>query len=200
QSSVARDSADNLMYMPTAHNIWADLHDRFHESNSRRSYQIKKEELWDKLRDYSLTSSMLAKAAEAPMKRAQVKEKPVTHLKPKDTKYKTVRRLFNDYNFVSNGQISTSGYKYQEQKPSQSENEKEDRVLCKCKTKNNKNAQHKAVLVASLHTKFQLVCKLVKCWLLGVLAAAGRRSGLQRGSLQSKSSSGSFPIAEEGET
>ncbi|KZV38723.1 hypothetical protein F511_19521, partial [Dorcoceras hygrometricum] len=55
QSSVARDSADNLMYMPTAHNIWADLHDRFHESNSRRSYQIKKEELWDKLRDYRLT-------------------------------------------------------------------------------------------------------------------------------------------------
>ncbi|KZV39447.1 hypothetical protein F511_13438 [Dorcoceras hygrometricum] len=70
-NSVSRDIADSLMYMPT----WIDIHDRFHESNAPRVYQIKKmlnalqqgamgissyytklRILWDELRDYQPTS------------------------------------------------------------------------------------------------------------------------------------------------
>ncbi|KZV46319.1 hypothetical protein F511_21401 [Dorcoceras hygrometricum] len=75
-NSVTRDIADSLMYMPTAREIWIDLHDIFHESNAPRVYQIKKflnglqqgsmdislyytKErifLWDELGDYQPTS------------------------------------------------------------------------------------------------------------------------------------------------
>ncbi|KZV39960.1 hypothetical protein F511_15622 [Dorcoceras hygrometricum] len=74
-NSVTRDIADSLMYMPTAREIWIDLHDIFHESNDPRVYQIKKllnglqqgsmdissyytklRILWDELRDYQPTS------------------------------------------------------------------------------------------------------------------------------------------------
>ncbi|KZV48565.1 hypothetical protein F511_32101 [Dorcoceras hygrometricum] len=74
-NSVTRDIADSLMYMPTAREMWVDLHDRFHESNAPRVYQIKKmlnglqqgamdissyytklRILWDELRDYQPTS------------------------------------------------------------------------------------------------------------------------------------------------
>ncbi|KZV37633.1 hypothetical protein F511_38248 [Dorcoceras hygrometricum] len=74
-NSVTRDIADSLMYMPTAREMWIDLHDRFHESNAPRVYQIKKmlnglqqgsmdissyytklRILWDELRDYQPTS------------------------------------------------------------------------------------------------------------------------------------------------
>ncbi|KZV18314.1 hypothetical protein F511_30958 [Dorcoceras hygrometricum] len=41
-NSVTRDIADRLMHMPTSRDIWIDLHDRFHESNAPRIYQIKK--------------------------------------------------------------------------------------------------------------------------------------------------------------
>ncbi|KZV54466.1 hypothetical protein F511_18951 [Dorcoceras hygrometricum] len=39
-NSVSRDIADSLMYMPTAREMWIDIHDRFHESNAPRVYQI----------------------------------------------------------------------------------------------------------------------------------------------------------------
>ncbi|KZV34540.1 hypothetical protein F511_28631 [Dorcoceras hygrometricum] len=74
-NSVTRDIADSLMYMPTAREMWIDLHDRFHESNAPHVYQIKKmlnglqqgamdissyytklRILWDELRDYQPTS------------------------------------------------------------------------------------------------------------------------------------------------
>ncbi|KZV28634.1 hypothetical protein F511_25929 [Dorcoceras hygrometricum] len=41
----------------------------------------------------------------------QSEEKPATHLLTKDAKYNSVRRLFNVYYFVSNGQTSMQGYK-----------------------------------------------------------------------------------------
>lgn len=39
---VARDIADSLMYIQTCSEVWADLRDRFHQSNAPRIYQIKK--------------------------------------------------------------------------------------------------------------------------------------------------------------
>ncbi|XP_073153966.1 uncharacterized protein [Henckelia pumila] len=39
---VKREIAASLMYMTTCREVWIDLHDRFHESNVPRIYQIKK--------------------------------------------------------------------------------------------------------------------------------------------------------------
>ncbi|XP_073024275.1 uncharacterized protein [Primulina eburnea] len=70
-NSVAKEIADSLMYIPTAHGIWNDLCDRFHQSNAPRIFQIKKllnglqqcsmdvttyytrlRTLWDELKDF----------------------------------------------------------------------------------------------------------------------------------------------------
>lgn len=40
-NSVSRDIADSLLYFDTASNVWSDLHDRFHQSNGPRIFQIK---------------------------------------------------------------------------------------------------------------------------------------------------------------
>ncbi|XP_073030879.1 uncharacterized protein [Primulina eburnea] len=71
-NSVSREIADSLMYFATAHEIWIDLRDRFHQSNAPRIFQIKKllndlqqgsmdisgyytrmRTLWDELKDFS---------------------------------------------------------------------------------------------------------------------------------------------------
>ncbi|XP_075504350.1 uncharacterized protein LOC142541771 [Primulina tabacum] len=68
---VTKEIADSLMYIPTAHGIWSDLRDRFHQSNAPRIFQIKKllsglqqgsmdvttyytrlRTLWDELKDF----------------------------------------------------------------------------------------------------------------------------------------------------
>ncbi|XP_075521513.1 uncharacterized protein LOC142554727 [Primulina tabacum] len=70
-NSVSREIADSLMYIDTAHEIWIDLRDRFHQSNAPRIFQIKKllnglqqgsmdisgyytrmRTLWDELKDF----------------------------------------------------------------------------------------------------------------------------------------------------
>ncbi|XP_075491465.1 uncharacterized protein LOC142529734 [Primulina tabacum] len=70
-NSVSREIADSLMYIATAHEIWIDLRDRFHQSNAPRIFQIKKllnglqqgsmdisgyytrmRTLWDELKDF----------------------------------------------------------------------------------------------------------------------------------------------------
>ncbi|XP_075492106.1 uncharacterized protein LOC142530193 [Primulina tabacum] len=74
-NAVAREIDDSLMYMSTSHEVWADLRDRFKQSNAPRIYQIKKllsalnqgslnvnsyytklRTLWDELKDYQPAS------------------------------------------------------------------------------------------------------------------------------------------------
>ncbi|XP_073159160.1 uncharacterized protein [Henckelia pumila] len=74
--AIVRDIAESLMYMSTAHEIWTDLKDRFHESNAPKIFQIKKllsslqqgsldessyytklRTLWDELRDFQPVSA-----------------------------------------------------------------------------------------------------------------------------------------------
>ncbi|XP_073022668.1 uncharacterized protein [Primulina eburnea] len=70
-NAVSREIADSLMYMATAHEIWIDLRERFHQSNAPRIFQIKRllsglqqgsmdvstyytrlRTLWDELKDF----------------------------------------------------------------------------------------------------------------------------------------------------
>ena len=39
---VSKEIADSLLYIETALEIWQDLHDKFHQSNRLRIFQIKK--------------------------------------------------------------------------------------------------------------------------------------------------------------
>lgn len=69
-NSVSREIADSLMYIPTASEMWIDLHDRFLQSNAPHIFQIKNlltdlhqgtdvsayytrlRTLWDELKDF----------------------------------------------------------------------------------------------------------------------------------------------------
>ncbi|XP_073298533.1 uncharacterized protein [Primulina huaijiensis] len=74
-NAVSREIADSLMYIATAHEIWIDLRERFHQSNAPRIFQIKKlltdlqqgsmdvstyytrlRTLWDELKDFQPVS------------------------------------------------------------------------------------------------------------------------------------------------
>lgn len=41
-NSVIREIVDSLMYFSTAHEIWTDLRDRFHQSNAPHIFQWKR--------------------------------------------------------------------------------------------------------------------------------------------------------------
>ena len=43
---VSEDIADNLLYLDTAHVVWSDLYERFHQSNAPRIFQIKAAVTW----------------------------------------------------------------------------------------------------------------------------------------------------------
>ena len=42
-NAVSKEIADSLLYLDTAHAVWTDLHDRFHQSNAPRIFQIKQQ-------------------------------------------------------------------------------------------------------------------------------------------------------------
>ena len=69
--AVSREIADSIMYIDNAESMWNDLHDRFHQSNGPRVFQIKQllnvlyqgaddvngyftklKTLWDELKDF----------------------------------------------------------------------------------------------------------------------------------------------------
>ena len=42
-NAISTEIADSLLYLESAHAIWADLHERFHQSNAPRIFQIKQQ-------------------------------------------------------------------------------------------------------------------------------------------------------------
>ncbi|KAL6321896.1 hypothetical protein AAG906_035604 [Vitis piasezkii] len=42
-NAISKEIADSLLYLKSAHAIWADLHKRFHQSNAPRIFQIKQQ-------------------------------------------------------------------------------------------------------------------------------------------------------------
>ncbi|XP_019081495.1 uncharacterized protein LOC109124173 [Vitis vinifera] len=42
-NAISKEIADSLLYLESAHAIWADLHERFHQSNAPRIFQIKQQ-------------------------------------------------------------------------------------------------------------------------------------------------------------
>ena len=42
-NAVSKDIADSLLYLDTARAVWIDLHERFHQSNAPRIFQIKQQ-------------------------------------------------------------------------------------------------------------------------------------------------------------
>ena len=72
-NAVSKEIVNSLFYLESAHAVWADLHERFHQSNAPRIFQIKQQLhglsqgsldvntyytqlkiLWDELKNYQL--------------------------------------------------------------------------------------------------------------------------------------------------
>ena len=72
-NAVSKEIVDSLLYLESAHAVLADLHERFHQSNAPRIFQIKQQLhglsqgsldvntyytqlkiLWDELKNYQL--------------------------------------------------------------------------------------------------------------------------------------------------
>ncbi|KAK0596576.1 hypothetical protein LWI29_016954 [Acer saccharum] len=73
--AVSKEIADSIMYIDNGVDVWNDLHDRFHQSNGPRIFQIKQQlnglsqgsndvsgyfnklkTLWEELREFSVSS------------------------------------------------------------------------------------------------------------------------------------------------
>ncbi|KZV18807.1 plasma membrane ATPase 1-like [Dorcoceras hygrometricum] len=76
--------------------------------------------------------------------RVKSEEKPVMHLLTKEAKYNSVRKPFNVYYFVCNGQISTPGYKTEHKQLNEKKAEKSEveTVLSKPKIKGIPELEH----------------------------------------------------------
>ncbi|KAJ4705228.1 Retrovirus-related Pol polyprotein from transposon TNT 1-94 [Melia azedarach] len=59
---VSKEIADSLLYLDSAHAVWSDLHDRFHQSNAPRIFQIKQQLQVQEERQRSIGTSSSAPA------------------------------------------------------------------------------------------------------------------------------------------